>query len=82
MIEPDGTARTETLGPGIESGESYRVCVRAGTWFAVEVALEGSYSLAGCTVAPGFDFTDFELGKREDLTREFPSLKELIARFT
>jgi len=33
--------------------------VPAGVWQAAESS--GAYSLCGCTVAPGFDFADFEL---------------------
>jgi uncharacterized protein len=36
--------------------------------------------LCGCTVAPGFDFADFELGRAETLLREFPDHEELIRR--
>jgi predicted cupin superfamily sugar epimerase len=35
----------------------------------------------GCTVAPGFDFADFELADPEDLWRRFPDLKEEILLF-
>lgn len=41
-----------------------------------------AYALMGCTVAPGFEFEDFELAKREELVREFPSHRKLIERLT
>lgn len=34
-------------------------CVEGGAWQAAQSL--GRWSLAGCTVAPGFDFTDFEI---------------------
>jgi predicted dehydrogenase len=37
---------------------------------------------AGCTVAPGFDFADFELADREALCRAFPGHRRLISRLT
>jgi len=40
------------------------------------------YALIGCTVAPGFDFADFELGDREVLCRKFPEHRRLITRLT
>ena len=55
--------------------------IEKGTWFAAEVADKNSYSLIGCTVAPGFEFDDFELGSSKHLTEKFPGHKELIARF-
>jgi len=33
-------------------------------------------------VAPGFEFADFEMGKREELAGEYPQHRELIARLT
>ena len=42
----------------------------------------GSYSLVGCTVAPGFDFSDFEMANREKLSVDFPHLTNIIAELT
>ena len=41
------------------SDDNYIYTVKANTWFAMRSA--GSYSLIGCTVAPAFNFNDFEL---------------------
>ena len=46
-------------------------CVRAGTWFGSYGNEGGEYSLVGCTVAPGFDFSDFELASRSRLLALF-----------
>ena len=54
--------------------------VPAGRWFGATVA--GEYALVGCTVAPGFDFQDFEMGDRAALLREFPGQREIIERLT
>jgi hypothetical protein len=40
------------------------------------------YTLVGCTVAPGFEFEDFELGNREELIQRYPQHRELIERLT
>jgi hypothetical protein len=70
------------LGPDPEKGEVFQAIVPHGYWFGA--ALEGSegFSLVGCTVAPGFDFADFEMADRDALTREFPRHKDLISRLT
>ncbi|OYY03847.1 MAG: hypothetical protein B7Y76_03255 [Sphingobacteriia bacterium 35-40-5] len=52
--------------------------VPAGAWFASETS--GEYSYVGCTVAPGFDFTDFELAKAAELKLEYPESASLIER--
>lgn len=54
--------------------------VPAGRWFGATVA--GEFALVGCTVAPGFDCQDFEMGDRVALLREFPREKEIIERLT
>ena len=41
------------------SDNNYIHTVKANNWFAMRSS--GSYSLIGCTVAPAFDFDDFEL---------------------
>jgi len=40
----------------------------------------GQYSFVGCTVAPGFDFNDFELAKEANLTKNYPIYAALIKR--
>jgi predicted cupin superfamily sugar epimerase len=41
-----------------------------------------SWALVGCTVAPGFEFEDFEMGKREELVRAYPQHWQMIERLT
>jgi uncharacterized protein len=54
--------------------------VPAGCWFAPHVADGKGWALVGCTVAPGFDFEDFEMGRREALSARYPQHRELISR--
>lgn len=49
----------ETLGSGLETGESLQVLVPAGTWQSAHPATAEEV-LVGCFVSPGFDFADFE----------------------
>lgn len=81
-IEPDGTHRRLLLGDDIARGESFQVLVPAGCWFGARVEAEGGFSLVGCTVAPGFDFTDFEMGDRAELQRRYPQHRDLIEALT
>ena len=78
----EGVLNTIILGNNLENGEVVQATIPANTWFASRVKNLKGYSLVSCTVAPGFDFTDFELAKREDLLNEFPNLKETIEKFT
>lgn len=57
-----------------------QITIPANCWFAAKS--EGSFTLVGCTVAPGFDFNDFEMANQEELINEFPSHKSTILQFT
>jgi predicted cupin superfamily sugar epimerase len=82
VIAPDGAYTRLLLGPDIEAGQVFQAVVVAGCWFASAPLLAESFALVGCTVAPGFDFADFELARRSKLSDEFPQHAELIAEFT
>lgn len=71
-----------TLGNQIDKGEVPQAVVPAQQWFAARVKNSAGYSLVTCTVAPGFDFTDFELAKKETLLKEYPHLRDIIETFT
>ncbi len=79
--EPDGLASI-VLGQDIAAGQRVQYLVPANTWFGAAPLPGVEYSLVGCTVAPGFDFADFELAGRAELTRQFPGQAELIERWT
>ncbi len=70
------------LGSDIAAGQKLQNAVPAGTWFGAEPLKGADFCLIGCTVAPGFDFADFELGKRNALVEEFPLAREAIVRLT
>jgi predicted cupin superfamily sugar epimerase len=59
-----------------------QVVIPAGAWFGAEVAAPGTFALVGCTVAPGFDFADFELGRRAELVARYPAHRAAIERLT
>jgi predicted cupin superfamily sugar epimerase len=63
-------------------GEEFQAVVKAGCWFGARVKDPASFALVGCTVAPGFDFADFELAKRADLIRTYPAHQKLIESLT
>ncbi len=81
MITPQGEHREIVLGPSITAGEFLQYTVPAGHWFGAMPLESSEWSLVGCTVAPGFDFADFELGRTGKLIELFPEHKELILEF-
>lgn len=81
-LHPDGRQVETILGPNIEAGQKLQHVVPAGCWFGSTPCEGTSFSLVGCTVAPGFDFRDFEMGKRDDLIAAFPKARDLIDLMT
>lgn len=76
----DGNYHELRLGSEPSAGQSFQAIVPAGAWFGAES--QGDWSLCGCTVSPGFDFADFELGGKDDLLARFPSHRDLVDRLT
>lgn len=82
VLDSDRAARELQLGPSPEKGESFQEIVPAGSWFGAAVDDPTAFALVGCTVAPGFDFSDFELADRSRLLLEFPEHRAIIERLT
>jgi uncharacterized protein len=80
ILSPGGGYRQIRLGRDLDGGQEFQAVVPAGCWFGAEVSGEGAYALVGCTVAPGFDFADFELADRHELCRQYPPHSDLIDR--
>ena len=70
------------LGINPEKGETPQIAIPAKCWFGAKLETPDSFTLAGCTVAPGFDFQDFELAERNKLLKEFPGQEEIILKLT
>ena len=79
IITPDGELSIIRLGNNPEQGEVFQAVVSAGCWFGSRPVPGTDYVLVGCTVAPGFDFADFELAKREEMRQLFPQHAGLIS---
>ena len=83
VLTAGGKYVVHRLGNRLEKGERPQVVVAGGDWFAAALSNgKGDYALVGCTVAPGFDFSDFEIAHREALLREFPSCSQVIRQYT
>ncbi|MCD4698671.1 MAG: cupin domain-containing protein [Bacteroidales bacterium] len=82
IILPDGKLATVRLGQNPDKKEIFQFTIPKGAWFAAKPETTGTFSLVGCTVAPGFDFDDFELGEKKKLIKLFPQHKVLIGKFT
>jgi len=81
-IAPDGAVTRTAMGQDLRAGEKLIHAVRPGTWFGCYSSEGSEYSLVSCTVAPGFEFEDFELGRREELLKAFPHAEKEILKLT
>lgn len=82
LLTPEGGCRQLGLGLEAAAGQEPQRLVPVQTWFAATVDAPDSYVLVSCTVAPGFDFADFELAERKALSAAFPRQRQLIEALT
>jgi predicted cupin superfamily sugar epimerase len=80
-ISPAGAHRVHVLGADLERGERPQVLVPAGTLQAA-IARGPRFGLCGCTVTPGFEFSDFDMPARDELRARHPQHEEVIVRLT
>jgi len=64
---------------GDQSGVFSHV-VKGSKWFSAEMKEKKGFALVSCAVAPGFEFGEFELAKKDELRSEFPIHGEIIDR--
>jgi predicted cupin superfamily sugar epimerase len=77
---PPGTV--VVLGPDVRKGQRPMLVVRRGTWQGARLKKGGRFALMGTTMAPGFEYDDFEEGNRAALVREYPDHARMICELT
>ena len=82
QLYEDGRGRVVTLGSDLLAGQSPQLVVPAGVWQGSSLAPVGTLALLGTTMAPGFDFADYEPGNRGRLSAQYPEFAELINRLS
>lgn len=82
VITPEGERSDQVLGHDFWSGQQPQFVVPQGCWFGAAMREPGGFALVGNTVAPAFDFDDFELADRVRLTSAWPQHADLIRRLT
>lgn len=82
LLHPNLLSEHVTLGSDLEGGQKVQCFVPRGTWLGLFLNDGGDYALMGTTVAPGFEYDDFELGDRNTLLSEYPHEAHAIYRLT
>jgi predicted cupin superfamily sugar epimerase len=78
VLTANGELQIVALGNDILNGQVFQFVVPAGCWFASRPAYGSQYCFVGCTVAPGFDFADFEMADAAALVNKYPLHTQLI----
>jgi predicted cupin superfamily sugar epimerase len=82
QLDADGKGKTIVLGQDVMAGQHVQVVVPRGVWQGSCLEPGGKFALLGCTVAPGFEYADYETGERQALLAGYPAFAELIRRLT
>ena len=82
QLFPDNTGREIILGPDISAGQQLQAVVPRGVWQGSLLEPGAAFALLGTTMAPGFDFADFEAGDPAALVAQYPGHAGLIRRLT
>ncbi len=82
QLHPDGRTETIILGQDIAAGQKLQVLAPKGVWQGTRLLPGGGFGLLGCTVAPGFEYADYDHGDRAALIRQYPMAEKLITLLT
>ena len=77
---PDGRTERVVLGTDVLEGMRPQHVVPAGVWQGARLRDGGRVALLGATMAPGFDFADYEAGDTAALGTAYPAERDFIAR--
>jgi uncharacterized protein len=80
VLRPDGGGEVVRLGQDLEAGMRVQTVVSGGCWQGSRLAAGGDCALLGTTMAPGFDWQDFEAGDGDGLCSEYPDFEREIRR--
>ena len=81
IVHPDGRLEKVAMGADLTKGQLPQLIVKGGCWKASHLE-SGEFGLISEAVAPGFDYSDMELGSKTKLHAMFPHLSEVISRYT
>jgi predicted cupin superfamily sugar epimerase len=81
-LDKENGHQVHKVGLNLSNGENPQLLVPANTIFGSSLDEENAFSLVSCTVAPGFDFADFELFTTQDLLSQFPDYEEIVRKMS
>ena len=84
ILHPNGNGEVVVLGPDVLAGQKLQYVVPRGSWQGARPRGKGldSYAIFGDTLAPAFEYSDFEMGYRDELQKAYPHQAALIEQLT
>ena len=82
QLFPDGGGREVVIGADVLSGQQPQVIVPPGVWQGTRLEPGAEFVLLGATMAPGFDYADYEQGRRGELIEQYPRYAAMIGELT
>jgi uncharacterized protein len=78
QIAPEGQGEIVVMGSDIGNGNRLQHVVPGGYWQGARLKDGGKFALLGTTMSPGFDYADYQSGKRDELLSRFPQYSSLL----
>jgi len=82
QLKADGSGEAIVLGQDIALGMRLQHNVPGGVWQGSRLRAGGKYALLGTTMAPGFEYEDYETGTLRELSAQFPKYSAMVAALT
>jgi hypothetical protein len=84
LLYPDGHGETVVIGPDVLAGQRPQFLVPRGVWQGSRPIGSGddAYAFFGTTLTPGFEYSDYEPGYRDELQARYPAFAAQIAGLT
>ena len=81
-LKPDGSGEVILLGQDLAAGMLLQHNVPGGVWQGSRLRQGGKYALLGTTMAPGFEYGDYETGQPQELIARYPVYSQVITSLT
>ncbi len=82
LLYPHGESQKVILGSDVLHGQRVQFVAPRGVWQGSHLLPGGKFALAGTTMAPGFENSDYEGGERDALIQQYPQEAGLIRELT
>ncbi len=83
LLHPGGGHTLHVLGSDLLAGDVPQLVIPGGVWQgSVRRAGPHGFALIGATMSPGFDYRDYETGRRADLAAGWPAAADMVAHRT